>query len=607
MASINILSEDLINKIAAGEVIERPASVVKELIENSLDANATTITIDIKDSGKKLIKITDNGSGMDKDDAKKSIIRHATSKLNTTDDLFAIQTLGFRGEALASIAAVSLLSLTTKQQDTLEGFSLVIEGGNIVNETIAAADPGTTIEVHNLFFNTPARKKFLKTDGVELRHIIDVVTNYALLHPGVSFRLNHEGRELLSSPAVQDQRSNISAIYGTSTAKDLLEVAYKDDLCTLTGFISKPINCRNDKTQQIFFVNNRWVKNSGLSNAVYDGFHSMLFVNKHPIFVLHLTLDPEKVDVNVHPQKSEIKIDQKEQIAAAVTAAVKETLRANNLIPVVDVEFEQQATLAPPTPKPKVEKPGVKYNFEPSEQTILQEPSLVTSHEQLHSIISETVEAEQSAEPELAPLEEDVKAQLSETEKFPPLKLFGQIHKTFFVAETPGGVFFIDQHAAHERVLYERFMKQYADKAVEVQTLLQGEVVEFTAAEVALLNEHHAALEQFGFVIDHFGENSFAIKSVPLIFNRLQPKEQVKEFLHSLSNGKNTLQKLHETIVTRMACRSAYMAGDDLTTQQVQGILKDLSNCEHPYTCPHGRPTMIKTGVFELEKKFKRC
>ena len=607
MASINILSEDLINKIAAGEVIERPASVVKELIENSLDANATTITIDIKDSGKKLIKITDNWSGMDKDDAKKSIIRHATSKLNTTDDLFAIQTLGFRGEALASIAAVSLLSLTTKQQDTLEGFSLVIEGGNIVNDTIAAADPGTTIEVHNLFFNTPARKKFLKTDGVELRHIIDVVTNYALLHPGVSFRLNHEGRELLSSPAVQDQRSNISAIYGTSTAKDLLEVAYKDDLCTLTGFISKPINCRNDKTQQIFFVNNRWVKNSGLSNAVYDGFHSMLFVNKHPIFVLHLTLDPEKVDVNVHPQKSEIKIDQKEQIAAAVTAAVKETLRANNLIPVVDVEFEQQATLAPPTPKPKVEKPGVKYNFEPSEQTILQEPSLVTSHEQLHSIISETVEAEQSAEPELAPLEEDVKAQLSETEKFPPLKLFGQIHKTFFVAETPGGVFFIDQHAAHERVLYERFMKQYADKAVEVQTLLQGEVVEFTAAEVALLNEHHAALEQFGFVIDHFGENSFAIKSVPLIFNRLQPKEQVKEFLHSLSNGKNTLQKLHETIVTRMACRSAYMTGDDLTTQQVQGILKDLSNCEHPYTCPHGRPTMIKTGVFELEKKFKRC
>lgn len=634
MSKINALSEEVINKIAAGEVIERPASVVKELIENSLDAGATRIIIVIEDSGKALIKVTDNGEGMDEEDAKKSILRHTTSKIKQADELFAINTLGFRGEALASIAAVSQLSILTKQQQASEAFNIVIEGGEVISSGIMAAERGTAVEVRNIFFNTPARKKFLKSDQVELRHIIDIVIHYALIHHNKSFKLIHGKHELVNSPAVDDLRSNIASIYGLNLAKDLIEIDYKDDKLRIHGFVAKPHQARNDKSQQAAFINGRWVRNEDISRAVYDAYHSLLFVNKHPVLVLNIDIDPKKIDVNVHPNKSKVKIEQKEDIYNAIFAAVKKALQENDLIPVID-NFESQSSFAPSsdsgTKMIQAEKQAKepKYAFEESKQTVFQiretaksdffsddffedggdfselsagKPAEGVSEEASAVPAPESAEI-QSTEDELAGKEDPV---FMGSKKFPSMKILGQIHKTFFVAETLGGLFYIDQHAAHERVLYERFMKQYMAKDIEVQRLLQGDMLEFSPSEAALVMQHRESLEKFGFSLEEFGSNTFVVKTIPLLFGKVQPKEIIYDVLGMLKEGKQKIAESKEEIVTRMACRAAVMAGEVLTNLQMEKILQDLGKTELPYTCPHGRPTVIKVEVGELERKFKR-
>ena len=588
MSKIVLLPEDLINKIAAGEVIERPASVIKELLENSLDAGATRITVELEESGKKRIKITDNGEGMSPEDAEKSILRHATSKIRSVEDLFSIKTLGFRGEALASIAAVSKLNITTKQKNVLEGFALQIEAGRILSRDIIGTEQGTTLDVQDIFFNTPARKKFLKTDAVELKHCLDVVTHYALANPAVTFKFLHNNYTLLHSPAMHDTRGTIASIYGVQTAKELLEVKYQDETIKISGFISKPYHVRNDKNQQVLFVNGRWIRNSVITNAVYEGYHSTLFVNKHPVFVLHLQLDPETIDVNVHPQKQEIKIEQKEQVAAAVSLAVKEALQSNKLMPTIDVNTEQQVTFGTPIPRKEV-KTAVKYPFEPSAQTVF----AVEETAAMYDSANVPVVAEQTQSHELA------------HEKLPAMKLFGQVHKTYFLAETEGGLFYIDQHAAHERVMYELLLHQFLHGKVEVQQLLQGEVLDVSVAEKLLLEEKQAELKHLGFELEYFGGNAFAVKTIPLVFGKVKVKELLHDLLSMLENKKSILEKKEE-ILTRMACRAAVMAGNVVTIPQMEKILEQLSKTELPFTCPHGRPTLMKVTIDELEKKFRR-
>lgn len=585
MSGITLLSEDVINKIAAGEVIERPASVIKELIENSLDAHATSITVELKNVGKDLICIQDNGEGMDEQDARNSFLRHATSKIRTADDLFNISTLGFRGEALASIAAVSECSLITKTASSLEGFHLEIKGGKISKETITAADQGTIVEVKNLFFNTPARKKFLKTDPVELRHCIDIVTRYALIHHHVAFKLVHNAQELINAPATKDQRQKIAFLYSPSLAKDLLEINYKDTNATITGFICKPYNARNDKTQQLFFINKRGIKNDDLTKTVYNAYHSILFVNKHPIFFLHLILNPATIDVNVHPQKSEIKIEQKEAVQQSLFKALRTGLAEHNLLPDVDISIEQQ--FLPPKP--------VKYAFEKSQQTILvkEQPIQFTKEEYLRSESSPEYTIPKNTSPFIS-------------SKLPPLKLLGQIHKTFFVAETLGGVVFIDQHAAHERILYEQFMEGYHQQHVQVQHLLQAELIDLSVSQSLMIQEHQQLLKECGFHLEPFRGNTFSVKTIPSVFGRTQPKELLLAVLESLQEKSSSLERTREIIITRMACRAAVMAGEELTAIAMDKILQELEATDLPFTCPHGRPTLIKTSVDELEKKFRR-
>src|SRR3989344_687731 len=583
MAEIKLLPESIINKIAAGEVIDRPASIVKELIENSLDAKATQIIVEVEDFGKQLIRVADNGEGMSEENAKKSILRHATSKIQTAEDLFSIRTLGFRGEALASIAAVSQMSITTKQ-DGLAGFHLIVEGGEMVSSGIKAAEQGTAIAVRNIFFNTPARKKFLKTDSVELRHIINVVTQYALLHNNINFILRHDGRELLNSPAVDNLINNAASLYGIEIAKELISVNYEDGNVKISGLIVKPYHARNDKNMQTFFVNDRWIKNEDLTAAVYQAYHSILFVNKHPIFILNLELDPQRIDVNVHPTKSEIKIEQKDLICSALTTAIRLALQNNNLLPDADLnlaaEFDFGTSSIPINLPPK-------YAFDRSEQMVLK------------SNISESNY--------LAPARIEQKKYIQEFQQhstLPPLKLLGQIHKTFFSAETPGGMFFIDQHAAHERVLYELFMEQFMRGNVEIQNLLKPEIIEFQVVDVVIVNDQKDFIISLGFTLEEFGNNSFVVKTIPAVFGRLQPKEMIQELVDKLRI--DSIDNAKESIITRMACRSAVMAGEELTILEMDSILKELSSKQLPFTCPHGRPTMIKVSVDELEKKFRR-
>ena len=530
MGLIQVLSETTANQIAAGEVVERPASIVKELIENSLDAGASRVEIEIKDYGKELIKISDNGSGMDQEDAKKSVLRHATSKIQNTEDLFAIQTLGFRGEALASIAAVSMLSITTKRKDELGAFNLILEGGKIISEKIIGAEEGTTLEVKNLFFNTPARKKFLKTDAVELRHIMDTVIRYVLIHPEVSFKLVHENNLLLNSPTVNNFRDNFASIYGTNSAKELLKVSYQKESVKINGFISKPYQARNDRSQQHLFVNQRWIRNDELAKAIYDGYHSLLFVGKHPVFVLNLELNPEKIDVNVHPAKTEIKIEQKEEVCSAVEKAVRETLEKNNLIPIMDLEQERQLVFG-------TEKKEAKYAFEPGYQTVLEDkPVNFVSDEEV--TITEL------------PLGREQYPETSISLKLPPMKILGQILKTFFVAEIEGGALFIDQHVVQERVLYEKFMEQFLGKRVMVQELLQGEILEFSPAEKILVIENLIKLKELGFSLEEFGGNSFILKTVPNLFGRLQPTEMLYTVLEELKSGKISTNQLKQILLS---------------------------------------------------------
>jgi DNA mismatch repair protein MutL len=590
MSSINLLDEELINKIAAGEVIERPASVVKELVENSLDAQATNIVIEINDSGKKLIKVTDNGKGMSESDTKKCVLRHATSKIKTADDLFAINTLGFRGEALSSVAAVSRLTITTKQSNQLEAYNLVLEAGQVISDGILGAEEGTTIEVHDLFFNTPARKKFLKTDSVELRHIVDVITQYALINPTVNFKVIHENHVLLNSPAATETRNNIASVYGIQIAKELLEISHENNDIKVEGFISKPYQARNDKNQQVLFVNGRAVKNDDINKAIYLGFHSLLFVNKHPIYVLNISLDPQKIDVNVHPTKREIKIEKKEVVCKVVLEAVKETLQKHNLIPILDFNYEQQLAFGIPK-KQSEEKSAPKYSFEVSKQAVLKTDLLS----------SQSIDSEKSF------ISEHESAQVTKGNiKLPPLKLLGQVHKTFFVAETEGGLLLIDQHVVQERVLYEKFMGELMNKNVAVQSLLKSEMFELTPAEKITINENKTQLINFGFEIEDFGDNSIILKTIPTIFGRLQPKELFFEVLENLKEGKNKLEQIQEEIITRMACRASVKAGDVVTIPQMEKLLQELQETNLPYTCPHGRAVLIKLTVDDLEKKFKR-
>ncbi len=560
MGKIKVLELDIVNKIAAGEVIERPASIVKELIENSIDAGATSIVIEVKEGGISFIKVSDNGSGMDEEDLFLSYKPHATSKIVTADDLFNVTTLGFRGEALSSIAAVSRLEVSTRLHDSPTGQTIIVEGGSMLESKDAGMPAGTTVIVRDLFFNTPARRKHLKSPQTESSHITDIVTRYSLSKGGISFRLIEDGKEVLNVPKTDDIMNKIVAIYGKETARHMVPIEHSDELATVSGLIGKPYLARKTRSNQTLFVNGRYVRNQTVSNAVSDAYHTLLFLDRHPAYVLFVEIDFEKTDVNVHPQKETIRIEDEEQLYKTIFEAMQKSL-TGNMVPEVSID-----------PVPTQRKPSKQYTL---------------------------VEGRQETLSDGTNLQKDINKPV-ESRMIGPVRIIGQVSRLYIIAENASGILIIDQHAAQERVYYERYMEQFRKQEISRQRFLKPIMVELSPAEYQVIVSSLDVLSQMGFSIEEYGANSFRISSMPQAFGSFS-----KDLLSQIASELKVTGDVEERIAKK-ACRKAIKAGDLLTDPQMEALIRDLDTCEKPFACPHGRPTMISLPLAELEGKFKR-
>lgn len=580
---IRILPPEVASQIAAGEVVERPASVVKELVENALDAGASLISVEIGDAGRTLIRVTDNGSGIPLDELPLAVERHATSKLSTAADLFRIATLGFRGEALASIGSVSRLTLTSRTADAPVGGRIRVEGGRIGPVETVGAPVGTTVQVEDLFFNVPARLKFLKQDLTERRLIDALLARYALAYPQVRFKLA-EGRSLsLQTAGDGDRRAILAALYGVETAQQMLEVMAEEESYRLTGFVSPTTLTRSNRKEITFFVNGRWVQDVPLTTALLQAYHTLLMVGRYPLAALFLELPPEEVDVNVHPAKAEVRFRNPDRVFSFVQRAVRRTLLAYTPIPQI-------------TPQHLWKSGGKAEAPEPSRPI---DASWALAHE------APQVETVSPGAPSLsAPPKEPVPLPAA---RIPLLRLIGQVGATYLVAEGPDGLYLIDQHAAHERVLFEKIMAQYAGKNIPAQSLLTPVVVTLPPQSARLLEAQLPVLARFGFQVEPFGPNTFQVRAVPTLFAHADPAEALRALVEDFEEDETPLQaEIEARLAARVCKRLAIKAGQVLSPEEQRALLNDLELCASPRTCPHGRPTMIHLSVDMLERQFGR-
>lgn len=575
--SIQILSEEVASQIAAGEVVERPASVVKELIENALDAGADQITILIREAGKRLVEVVDNGAGIPAGELNLAVQRHATSKLRDAADLFRVSTLGFRGEALASIGSVSHLSLLSRVQREDLGAGIKVEGGDITPPTQLGMPPGTTVRVEHLFYNVPARLKFLKTDRTEKRHINDVVSRYGLANPGVRFKLHHDDELVFQTSGSGDLREVISTIYGVETGRKVIEVFSEDDILKATGFISPPGLTRSNRNEMLFFVNQRPVQDPALSKSLTQAYHTLLMKGRYPIAALFLELPPEKVDVNVHPTKAEVRFEDKGDVFRSVGRAARRALLAHTPVPEVG-SLGGVRLWGGPAPDHR----DVQRRIDPTWE--------IAGDTHPEGIFARGVESQQ------------IPADIGT----PILRLIGQVAATYLIAEGPDGLYLIDQHAAHERILFEKFMTAKNQNALS-QILLESVVVEFSPSSADLVDEFLPVLKKLGFELEDFGPGAYVIRAVPALLQGVSPEAILKAAVEDLEVDETPLEKnFEEKIIARVCKRAAVKAGQILSPEESKQLMLDLEACQSPRTCPHGRPTMIHLSVDLLERKFGR-
>jgi DNA mismatch repair protein MutL len=588
MGKIHVLSEIVANKIAAGEVVERPASIVKELVENSLDAGADRIEIEIKHGGKSLIRVADNGSGMTAEDAQLALQRHATSKIEKAEDLDHIASFGFRGEALPSIAAVSRFTLQAKTADAATGTELVVEGGSLVKAKECPAAEGTVIEVRDLFFNTPARRKFLKQDTTEFGHILDIVTCLALANLQVRFVLNSGGKTILDLVPTKDLAVRAAAIFGEDWAKQTLSIQREIPHAKLSGLIGKPSLASGNRAQQFLFINRRWVKAYGLSYGLQAGYHGLLMQHQFPAAILFLDLNPQYVDVNVHPTKQQVRLSHETVIKTMIEKTVAEALKeSGDLVP----SFREKDE------KPSAGFQGVRFQ-EPSFRF---EENMVSHNAPLkvaEAVVADVVIRNVSA---FGPLEIGKGLRIT--------RVLGQVHRTYILAETEEGYVAVDQHAAHERVMFEALMKNFESERPAIQGLLMEEVLELHPRQVEVLKKKLSFLAKLGFEIELFGERAFVVRGLPAILKDENPVTIIKQFVDEEESGKTQtgLKGAQEDIAAMIACkRKSVKAADPLTLPAMQGLLEQLARCKNPFNCPHGRPSIMKYSLADLEKQFKR-
>ena len=618
MGIIKQLDQDLINKIAAGEVIERPASVVKELVENAIDAGATNILIEVKNGGIDFIKVHDNGKGMEKEDAEISIKKHTTSKLNSKEQLFFISSLGFRGEALSSITTISHTSLTTRTKNNLEGIRFKIEGGKILRVEEVGSPIGTTFEITNLFYNTPVRKKHLKDSSTEFRHITDVIQRYALMYPEISFKLIHNKNTTINAPSTTDELGNIVNIFGTDFARELIPIKKGNVFIQILGHVGKPTTLnRSDKSSIYTFVNGRAVRNKILADAIADAYSNLLNTGRYPVAILNFEIAFDNVDVNVHPTKSTVRLQKEKDISENITKLIRDELESQDLVPKVKLKLESQSTFAKEDPLPQTDIRKLLSNPEHSQKIFDQfrnrpidtMPSSQTILSQEEKSVSDSI---QNLEP--SPIEkqtEPIKKPETYTtsSKLPAFNILGTIHKTYIVIETVQGLRLIDLHAAHERVLFEKFLEQYENNSISKQTLLNPEKFEASPEEKIILEQETDTFQQFGFDIEPFGGNTFMIRTMPSIQGHQLNKEYFNNLVDVIRQGRlkdSTINSFIEHWIATKSCRSAEKAGDSLELPEQRSLILDLLNCKQPHTCPHGRPTMIDFSLKDLEKSFNR-
>lgn len=630
MGRINVLDKLTAEKIAAGEVVERPASVIKELVENSIDAGATAVTVEIKQGGGVYMRVSDNGFGMARDDAQTAFLRHATSKIRTSDDLFSISTLGFRGEALASISAVSHVELFTKQREDSEGTHVCVTGGEEIFVEPAGCPDGTTIIVKDLFFNTPARLKFMKKDSVEASAVLDVCNKQALSHIDVSIKLIRDGKEVLFSPGDNILKNSVHAVFGKDVVNSMTEVGYTKDGITVSGLTGKNNLSRPNRLMQTFFINGRYVVNKVISAALSEAYKNELMTGRFPVAVLNIEIDPSLVDVNVHPGKTEVKFASDQSVYEAVYWAVKNALsekaspREINLektsrafqMPIKkDVPIQAQFTssgktkFTPLNIKKEEPKPQITLNeireavkpyggklpvrdiekIEPEKKPLLNEDM----HKDMPSSVQKEVIQEEKKE-DITQVQEEIKSH----------RIIGQLFSTYILAESEGEFILVDQHAAHERINYEKLKK--SGKAPH-QMLLVPISINLTPPEKALCEQHNSFLEDMGFEVEDFGKNAVVLRALPADCPFEHGGDLLIELLQILSGGEGgEISAMRDKAIYTVACRSSIKAHQNLSVKEMEELYKSAAELEGISTCPHGRPISIKLTKYQIEKMFGR-
>lgn len=662
MPQIQVLDQITIDKIAAGEVIERPASIVKELVENSIDAKAASVTVEIQDGGISLIRVTDNGSGIEREDIRNAFLRHSTSKIRKVEDLAHIASLGFRGEALSSISAVTRTELITKTKEDTFGTRYVIEGGVEQSLEDAGAPDGTTFLVRQLFYNVPARRKFLKTPMTEAGHVQDLLMRLALSHPEVAFTFINNGQTKMRTSGNGKLKDVIYSIYGREAAANLIELDYSMDGLVMKGYLGKPVITRGNRNFENYFVNGRYVKNAMLSKAIEDAYKDFLMQHKFPFVVIHFQVDGEKIDVNVHPTKMEMRFQRQQDVYNIVYEGVHRTLLEPELIPQVEApapkvisqpKSESPFLLKPKTaPRPMEKKPEEKeephdeayfmkkmkervlsYHHRNSSAEVAKKEQIFRPQAQAERIkdalarakeVEKQPQKQAEEQPELIretpvyetkPVTEEKAEQLNlfeehllKREKKAEYKLIGQVFETYWLVEFENSLYIIDQHAAHERVLYERTLKEMKNREFTAQYLSPPIILSLSMQEAQVLNENMDRFTRIGFEIEPFGGEEYAVRAIPDNLFGIAKKELLLEMLDDLADGISTSMtpELIDEKVASMSCKAAVKGNNRLSAQEADALIGELLLLENPYHCPHGRPTIIAMTQRELEKKFKR-
>ncbi|MGQ9412690.1 DNA mismatch repair endonuclease MutL [Streptococcus pluranimalium] len=643
MSRIIELPEILANQIAAGEVIERPASVVKELVENAIDAEANQISIDIEESGLQKIVITDNGIGMSRDDLELSLRRHATSKIKNQADLFRIRTLGFRGEALPSIASISYLTMETASEDEASATALFAKGGHIESIETISRPRGTKISVENLFYNTPARLKYLKSLQSELAHIVDIINRLSLAHPDIAFTLTSDGRQVTQTAGTGDLRQAIAGIYGLNTAKKMVEISTADLDFEVSGYVSLPELTRANRNYITLLINGRYIKNFLLNRAILDGYGSKLMVGRFPIAVVDIQIDPYLADVNVHPTKQEVRISKERELMALISTAINESLKEQDLIPDALENLAKSATRKADKPiqtSLSLKQSNIYYDAE--KQDFVERPSVLEEPVQFDRVEVNDVDncVNQIDNPDKAAVNQSPNIKFAErdqnlleneehgsldfqnktkinrlienleneeTSTFPELDYFGQMHGTYLFAQGKGGLYIIDQHAAQERVKYEYYRDKIGDVDSSLQQLLVPYLFEFSAADFLNLQEKMPLLNQVGIYLEAYGDNTFILREHPIWMKEEEIESGVYEMCDMLLlTNEVSIKKYRAELAIMMSCKRSIKANHIIDDYSARNLIYQLSKCQNPYNCPHGRPVLINFSSSDMEKMFRR-